>query len=440
MKINKLEIENVKRVKAVKIEPTASGLTVIGGKNGQGKTSVLDSIAWALGGDRYRPSQAQRDGSVLLPNISLVMDNGLVVERKGKNSDLKVVDPTGKKGGQQLLNEFVEQFALDLPRFMAQTAKEKATTLLQIIGVRDRLYEIERKETEVYNQRHAIGQIADQKKKYAKEQTYYPDAPKMPVSASELIKQQQEILAHNGENQRHRDNYTKICDAARALKARIEEAEAKLADMREQQSELKEQYNTAKKTVAELQDESTAELETNIANIEEINVKVRANLDKEKAEDDALQYENQYTELSKKLDEIRQSKIDLLKGADLPLPGLSVDGGELTYNGHRWDNMSGADQLKISTAIVRKLNPKCGFVLLDKLEAMDIDTLTEFGDWLESEDLQAIATRVSTGEECSIIIEDGYSVTTMQYQPTEDQIAQCQEEAKPKKQWEGGVF
>lgn len=48
MKINKLEIENVKRVKAVKIEPTANGLTIIGGNNNQGKTSVLDAIAWGF--------------------------------------------------------------------------------------------------------------------------------------------------------------------------------------------------------------------------------------------------------------------------------------------------------------------------------------------------------------------------------------------------------
>jgi hypothetical protein len=33
--------------------------------------------------------------------------------------------------------------------------------------------------------------------------------------------------------------------------------------------------------------------------------------------------------------------------------------------------------------------------------------LEEFGKWLESKNLQAIATRVSTGDECSIIIEDG---------------------------------
>ena len=86
MKINKLEIENVKRVKAVKIEPSENGLTIIGGRNNQGKTSVLDSIAWALGGDRYRPSQAVREGSVIPPHLHIVMSNGLEVERKGKTA------------------------------------------------------------------------------------------------------------------------------------------------------------------------------------------------------------------------------------------------------------------------------------------------------------------------------------------------------------------
>ena len=89
------------------------------------------------------------------------------------------------------------------------------------------------------------------------------------------------------------------------------------------------------------------------------------------------------------------------------MPGLSVEDGELIYKGNKWDCMSGAEQLKVATAIVRKLKPECGFVLLDKLEQMDTDTLQEFGMWLESEGLQAIATRVSTGDECSVIIEDG---------------------------------
>ena len=88
IKINKLEIENVKRVKAVKIEPTANGLTIIGGNNNQGKTSVLDAIAWALGGNSFRPSQAQNSDSVIPPHLHIVLNNGLIVERKGKNSDL----------------------------------------------------------------------------------------------------------------------------------------------------------------------------------------------------------------------------------------------------------------------------------------------------------------------------------------------------------------
>ncbi|HWR19078.1 MAG TPA: AAA family ATPase [Clostridia bacterium] len=408
IKINKFEIENVKRVKAVKVEPTANGLTIIGGRNKQGKTSVLDALAWALGGDKYRPSQAQRDGSVLPPNLHIVMSNGLVVERKGKNSDLKVIDPTGQKGGQQLLNDFVEQLALDLPRFMASSSKEKANSLLQIIGVQDKLVLLESEETEFYNRRHAIGQIADQKKKFAAEQPYYPDAPKEPVSASELIRQQQDILARNGENQRKRQNVTQLEANLEAVKLKIEDLMTRLGLLRDQEDRIQKDLVTARKDALTLLDESTEELERNIADIETINRKVRANLDKDKAEEDAKDYLNQYDALTLQIDSVRQSKLDLLKGANLPLQGLSVEDGELTYNGYKWDGMSGADQLKVSTAIVRKLNPKCGFVLMDKLEAMDLDTLTEFGAWLESEGMQAIATRVSTGEECSIIIEDGY--------------------------------
>ncbi len=403
IKINRLEIENVKRVQAVSLKPSENGLTIIGGKNNQGKTSVLDSIAWALGGEKYRPSNAVREGSVIPPNLHIVMNNGLIIERKGKNSTLTVTDPNGQKGGQQLLNEFVTQLALDLPRFMEASAKEKAGTLLQIIGVGQELEQLEQQEKEAYNDRQAIGRIADQKEKFAKEQPYFPDVPEELVSASELIRQQQEILAKNGENQRKRETLHQLEQEYQNLNEQLREMMAK-------QAQLEEDLKTARTDAQDLQDQSTAELEANIANIDEINRKVRANMDKEKAEEDARDYRSQYDALTASIEEIRAKKLAMLDRADLPLPGLSVEQGELTYNGHKWDCMSGSEQLRVATAIVRKLNPKCGFVLLDKLEQMDMDTLNEFGTWLEQEGLQAIATRVSTGGECQIIIEDGYSV------------------------------
>ncbi|EAG1758592.1 chromosome segregation protein SMC [Listeria monocytogenes] len=415
VKINKLEIENVKRVKAVKIEPNANGLTIVGGNNNQGKTSVLDAIAWALGGNRYKPSQATREGSVTPPHLQIVMNNGLVVERKGKNSTLKVIDPNGDKGGQELLNSFVEELAIDLPKFMDSTSKEKANILLQIIGVGNQLFELERQEQEIYNKRHTIGQIADQKKKFAAEQPYYPEAPKELVSINELVNQQQEILARNGENQRKRAEVEQIVFQLNQSQHNIQTLSERITELQEQLSkeqmsynELSADFETAKKTAETLHDESTEELQRNIAEIDEINRKVRTNLDKEKAEEDANEYKNQYDVLTNDLTSIREDKAALLNNAQLPLPGLSVDDGELIYNGQKWDNMSGSDQLKVSTAIVRKLKPDCGFILLDKLEQMDMATLNEFGQWLEQEGLQAIATRVSTGDECEIIIEDGY--------------------------------
>lgn len=407
IKINSFEFENVKRIKMLQYQPAENGLTIIGGRNNQGKTSVLDAIAWALGGDRFKPSAADRDGAYTPAHLKVELSNGIVVERKGKNGSLKVIDTTGKLAGQQLLNRFVEQFALDVPKFMEASGKEKANILLKIIGVGEELYTLESKENELYNHRHALGQIADQKLKYAREMPLYQGVPETIVSASELIRQQQDILARNGENQRKRDRAFELQAERNALAGKVNSLRQELEKYEKLLAAKDNEMDIAFKTSEQLRDESTAELEENIRQIDEINRKVRANLDREKAEMDAEEYRKQYDALTDEIEDIRQKKTNLLKNADLPLDELSVEEGELIYKGKKWDSMSSSQQLKVATAIVRKLNPDCGFVLLDKLEQMDGETLREFGQWLESENMQVIATRVSMGDECSIIIEDG---------------------------------
>ena len=412
--ITALEAENVKRIKAVALTPAPTGLTLVGGNNNQGKTSVLDALAWALGGEKFRPNAAQRDGAVAPAHLRVTLSNGVVVERKGKNSSLTVTDPTGRRSGQQLLNAFVEPLALDLPRFMEASDKEKADILLRIIGIGNELHLRDMEIKSIYDKRTFTGQLAQQKKYFADELISYPDAPEQPLSASDLIRRQQDILARNGENQRLRQQAQELArqeqqclDELKRTRERIAELEKLREELDTKHTKLFNQRKNAEKTVDQLQDESTAELEASIQSIEETNRKVRANLEKARAEDEAAKYASDYDKLTDAIEQKRKERLALLNGADLPLPELSVEDGALTYKGKRWRDMSGSDQLRVAAAIVRRLNPDCGFVLLDKLEQMDMTTLEEFGRWLEAEGLQAIATRVSTGSECQIIIEDG---------------------------------
>ena len=273
---------------------------------------------------------------------------------------------------------------------MEMSDKKKADVLLRIIGIGEQLYTMEQNEQRLYNRRTEIGRIADQKKKFAQEMPLYADVPKEPVSAADLIEKQQDILARNGQRQQWQREMQSIDIAVKNVEAEIQRTE---------------------KSPEELAMESTEELEAQLREVETINAKVRANCDREKAELDADDFRKQYEELSGELENARDNRRRLLEGAQMPLEGLTVENGALIYKGQAWDNMSGADQMIVAASIVRRLNPECGFVLLDKLEQLDMQTLTDFGKWLEAEGLQAIATRVSTGDECSIIIEDGYSVT-----------------------------
>lgn len=472
VKIVSLEMENVKRVQAVNLEPAQFGLTVIGGNNRQGKTSILDGIAFALGGEKFRPTNLQRDGGMATAAISVTLSNGLVVERKGKNAALKVTDPSGTKGGQKLLDTFVEALAIDLPKFLSSSGKEKGAILLRILGIEDKLAALDKEERAVYDERTVQGRVADDKEAHAKEMPEWHDVGDSLKSADSILAESQEVARRNAALAERRAGLQRILDKRPAAVAAVEAAEAAY---RAEQTRLDGEAANAAHTVkvrqdrvAELQsmldaaraeagnalelakaahhaaaehrngnggglaeraalldldaeiaaaeqivipaDEPLTEIEDRLAKLEEHNGKVRANMDKAKALEDAEIARGKVSELTSKVEDVRRRRKALLDGAGLPLPELGIEGGELTYNGKAWDCMSTVEMYRAGVAIVRRLKPACGFVLLDKLEAFDKNELAEFGQWLGYEGLQGIATRVSRGEECSIIIEDGLVV------------------------------
>ena len=456
VKISSLELENVKRIRAVQIQPTKDGLTVIGGRNGQGKTSVLDAIAWALGGNKLKPDNPNRDGGATPAKLHVELSNGIVVERRGKNGTLYVTDQTGMKGTQKLLDEFLSHLALDLPKFLGGTDRDRTTALLQTLGIDDQLAALDGQIRSTYQERQLVGQDAKRLRAHADKLPQHSNVPAEPVSVAELVRQQQEILARNGENQRKREKveqikyeYDRTAQSESDLNDRIaymleqvEKLKSDLTEVQKRRASLGADLVMAKTTAEQLQDESTAEIEASIADIESVNARVADNQRKAEAVEIATKREVDYADLTAKLQSLRDSRTALLDGAPLPLPGLSVnEDGHLTYNGQTWSDMSSSEQLRVATAIVRATKPDCGFVLVDKLEQLDPQTLAEFGTWAQGEGLQVIGTRVGTDDSCTVVIEDG----KVEGQDMADPVApdpkgEALDWGTPKKTWGGDTF
>ena len=284
---------------------------------------MLDAIAAALGGAKKMPSNLTRDGAMNPASMRIALSNGLVVERKGKNASLTVTDPTGGRHGQKLLDSFVNQFALDLPAFMAASSKDKAHALLDTLGIAVQLDELERKEKALYDERTAIGRIADAKEKHAQELPEYPDAPEEPLSISELIRQQQALLQRNAKRQAHMDEINRLREQKQLWTERVEKAKEELAKAEEMYA-----IYSGKLADAEAPEqtpmESTEELERNIAEHEAINAHVTANITKALAQDEAHQHRKQYDDLTQQIERLRLDRLALLDECKLPLPDLTV--------------------------------------------------------------------------------------------------------------------
>jgi hypothetical protein len=310
-----------------------------------------------------------------------------------------------------------------MPKFLSMTGKEKAAVLLRILGIGDQLAAIEADELKAFEERKTAGRIADQKEKFAAEMQEYHDVPDVPLTAGELVAESQAVMQRNAEKAAARASVAKLAEQAEAARqeadrrrTRRDELARMLADAEKEaamatDASVRAAQFAAAANVPQAPDESLSEIEAKLAEMENINAKVRANMDKAKALADAEEHRIRVSKLTEAVEAARARKAALLDGAAMPLPGLSVENGELTYAGKAWDCMSGAERIRAGVAIVRRLKPECGFVLLDGLEAFDCGELQKLCAWLEAEGLQAIGTRVSTGGECTIIIEDGVLAT-----------------------------
>ena len=340
--------------------------------------------------------------------------------------------------------------------------REKATILLDTLGIRDKLAELDDREKILYDERTEIGRVALSLKKHADEMPYHHDAPEQEISAATIIEKQRLAVERNNANAAVRKEYEsmsgklsefyrqlaefdaetsrleeafaeKIKEENRNLQSALNENSTRIAQLEEEIVRLREQRNaiTGRHTskIEELnrveqnrrsartqkRDAGTKMMDELKGKIEEKRKQAESlpeDIDLsaftgDRAATEAKAKENEYAEYTAKVEAVRRERMELLASVKMPLAGLTVKDGLIYYNGQRWDCMSGSERLIVGTSIVRAVNPNCGFVLMDKLEQMDLNSLDEFDEWLKRENLQVIATRVSTGDECAIVIEDG---------------------------------
>jgi len=413
IKIISLDIENVKKVRAVSLAPAADGLTVIGGENGQGKTSVLEGIMGALGGDSYR--QQVRDGEAR-GTVELALSNGIRVKRSytnGGGSRLEVTDPTGAKSGQQLLNAFVSPFALSVGEFMAVDDKRRVKILLDVIGVNPQPFEERIRNME--QERLVKGRERDRAKGHAESLPFFEEAGDEKLDGAAITERMTEALAHNA----------KVRQAGNDVKAaedRLELAARRLEDAREAVRRAQEAQEAAQQAYAEMNakladtrknaqgvgaEMDTATIQEKLDEVTVFNERVASNLSRRSAFDQHGALAQEYKEIQAAIEQERGALAALLEGATLPYPGLTVLDGVMEWNGRRWETLSESERLILSTAVSRAIKPECGFVLIDGLERMSARTLSAFAGWLEANGLQAIGTRVGTDAPGTIIIEDG---------------------------------
>ena len=420
VKITSFEIENVKRVQAVTLEPLETGLTIIGGDNYQGKSSCLDAIMSALGGEKFTPSDPIHEGADK-GSVTIKLSNGLTVTRSftKKGTYLKIDCPDGGKTGQALLNEFINSFALDLSSFLNASEKVKAEVLLNIIGVD--LTPYNEKIAKMEGDRLAVGRQEVKAKGHAESMPYDEEAGSDLLTPTDMMTELEKKISANAKNReirenveawlanlnRQRDKVKEKLERIDDLQKRIVSITKEYQEERDEVERMDKEYTNAIKQAEDLVDEDTTAIKDKLAEIDATNARIHLNLEREKAFNDVANFHEEYLNIQRQIVAIREEKLALLNGASMPLESLSVDNDTLTYKERAWDCMSHSDQMITATAICRAVNPKMGFVLLDKIEAMDMSTLQVFGEWLNQEDLQVISTKVSQGDECSFIIEDG---------------------------------
>jgi len=406
VKVARLEVENVKRIVAVDITPEGE-LVVVGGQNGAGKTSLLDAIAYAIGGKKLVPAKPLREGAKK-GSVKVTLDSGLIVERKFRKnaasgaieSEIVVTDAEGtpQKSPQALLDSLFGSLSFDPLAFSRMSPAEQRDISREVVGLDTG--ELDAKIEKVFEERRDLGRDLRTAEAHLKQLPHFPDAPEEEVVVSKLIKERDRIVRANewlASRKRELGN----------LSAVIQADEEEIERLTKQVEANRTEIDGIASAIKGKKEESTDELDASIAGAEKTNSQVRANATYAEAEERFREVTDLHNAKEEQLEALREEKTELVAKTEFPIEGIEVGDAGVLFNGFPFEQASAAEQLRMSVAMGFAMHPELKVLLIRDGSLLDDANLALVAEMAAAEDAQVWIERVGEGKEVSIVIEDG---------------------------------
>lgn len=431
MKITAVHVEDYKRIRKVELRPDADRtLLLIGGKNAQGKTSLLDALTVAFGGKAAAAADPVRHGAEMA-DIRVELDNGAITVRRtiepDGSSKLEVrEDGVTVRAPQAMLDKLVGARFLDPLAFLAMSAKDQRAQILAMVGDADRLAELAKKRTRAEDARRDHGRdLKRSEAQLAGMPEVDDDLPEDGVDGSGQLVAEMNRLA---ETIRARDAAESRARAAAAEVDRFGARAARIAgEIARLQQELEAEEAAGKKAVERWEEEKEIlqKLRTAAAGAEAR----RAALSQQAAQIDARNRERAESEAAARrraglVEEVKnlrakhaeaeaaivavdQRRAEILAAAALPVPGLSIDDDGVTLNGVPFVQASGAERLRVAMGLAMSTAPGLRDVWVRDGALLDEESLRDVAELAEKLGVRVWMERVGAGDPGAVIIRDG---------------------------------
>lgn len=409
MKILKLVAENFKKLSAVEIAPDGN-MVVISGKNGAGKSSVLDAIEAALCGGRTLPKQPIKTGE-LRAKVEVDMGEYKVTRTFfGAVSSLKV-ETTGEtkakiSSPQAFLDGVVGDLSFDPLAFLKKQPAEQRNTLMGFLGLN--LEEFTNKIANIKIQRSDIRKEKKRKLHEAESLVFTPNLPPQEISAQSLLEEHQAIIAHNEKCHNVTLDNTITQNRLEANAKDIQVAEKSIRDWQNRLTSLQAQKNELGRSLQpEIIKQDLAEVEEKLKSLSATNEAIRRNEQQRQANMAVDRCLLNYAQLGDEIKIIENQKARKLAETVMPVEGLTILPDGLAFAGIPLEQVNTAKKLDICVSISMAMNPKLKVLRINGND-LDTESLQAIGKIADNQGYQIWIEKVSDGDKIGFYIEDGH--------------------------------